>query len=638
MLTHPETLFRGSFQHEIVLFLKACFTRFSDEAQHRILSIMDAGLTEDFLQRWLERTGQPVTDVNNKRLGDIDRRDRYAILQGQFPAAYQQKLDELVASLGEPRALGEPAIGSFGAVGAQSPKSEEELETMSVEEILAFLSSWKPGTDIFQPTAEGQGKALTTRLAKDPTPFFAHAKQFEGLDPTYVRAFLSGVHSALRAKVTFDWQPVLELAAWVVQQPRVIPGRKGELMITDPDWGWTRDSIIDLLTTGFDLDLPGHLGYDLRPLVWRVLQPLTDDPNPSTENERGENFDPGFLSINSTRGRAMHAVVEYAQWLRLLTDPERKTDNKPLLTFNEIPEVRDVLEAHLDVNREPTLTIRSLYGHHLNLIGALDIEWLRANLDRIFPADDLPHFKAAWEDYITTNHPNTTLLPTLIPFHQRALTGIAQEADNKRHRSPADALGEHLMVCYWTGRIDFDTPDGLLREFYKRAPDVVRGHAIWFIGTSVPGWTDAPPEAFARLQTLFNRRLTECKAAASPDTCGKELRSFGHWFTSEKFDEQWSIDTLVAALEIAKKVEPNMTVVKRLADLCPKYPVQCVAALRFMIEGDREGWLLLGVEDDARRVLKSALESNRPDGVLAAKRLVEELIGKGQFGFRQLLA
>jgi len=57
-----------------------------------------------------------------------------------------------------------------------------------------------------------------------------------------------------------------------------------------------------------------------------------------------------------------------------------------------------------------------------------------------------------------------------------------------------------------------------------------------------------------------------------------------------------------------------------------------------MIEGDREGWLLLGVEDDARRVLKSALESNSPDGVLAAKRLVEELIGKGLFGFRELIA
>ncbi len=637
MLTDPETLLRGSLEHEVVALLKTSFARFSGETQQRILSIMDVGLPEDALRKWLEFTGQPATDESIKRLADIGRRDHYAVLQGQLPAAYQQRLDELVAGLGEPRALGEPRMRAFGAVGVKSPKSDEELEAMSVEEILAFLSSWKAGTDIFQPTAEGLGKALTTRLAKDLAPFLAHAKQFEGLDPTYVRAFFGGALSALKAKSTFDWHPVLDLAAWVVQQPREIPDRKGELMITDPDWGWTRDSILDLLTAGFDLDLPGYLGSELRESVWRILSVLAEDPNPSPDNESGQKFDPGLLSINSTRGRAMHTVLEYARWLRLLTDPERKAENRPLLTFSEIPEVREVLEVHLDVHREPTLTVRSVYGHCLNLISALDFEWARANLERIFPADDPRRFKAAWDDYITANRPNVALLPALGPFLQRALERIAQDAENNGHRSPADAIAEHLMVYYWLGRIDFDTPDGLLREFYERAPDAVRGHAIWFIGTSVAGWTDAPLEVFPRLQDLFARRLAAGKAAASPDAFAKELRDFGHWFTSERFDEQWSINMLVAALEIAKKAEPDMTVVKRLADVCPKYPVQCVTALRLMIEGDREGWLLLGVEDDARRLLKSALESNNPDGALAAKRMVEELIAKGQFGFRQLL-
>jgi hypothetical protein len=638
MLTDAETLLRGSLQHEIVLLLKTSFGRFSGETQQRILSIMEAGFPEDALRRWLEITEQPVTDENIRRLADMGRRDRYAILQGQLPPDYQQKLNELAASLGEPRALGEPIIGSFGAVGAQSPKSDAEMEAMSVEEILDFMSSWKAGKDIFQPTAEGLGKALMARLAKDPAPFLAHAKQFEGLDPTYVRAFLGGVHSALRAKTTFDWQPVLELAAWVVQRPREIPGREGELMVTDPDWGWTRDAILDLLTAGFDLDLPGHLPYVSHPMVWRVLQPLTEDPNPSTADEGGKNFNPRFLSINSTRGRAMHAALECARWRRLLTDPERKADKKPLLTFNEMPEVREVLEAHLDVNREPTLTVRSVYGHRLNLIAALDFEWFRGNLGRIFPTDDPPRFNAAWDDYITANQPNTTLLPTLIPFHQRALARVGQEANNKDHRDPADALAEHLMVYYWNGRIDFDTPDGLLREFYGRAPDASRGHAMWFIGTSVQGWTDAPPEAYAHLQELFNRRLAAAKAAASPDAFQKELRNFGRWFTSEKFDERWSVEMLVAALEIAKKAEPDMSVVKRLADLCPRYPVECVAALRLMIEGDREGWLLLGVEDDARRVLKGAIDSNNEDGLRVARRLIEDLIAKGQFSFRQLLS
>ena len=84
------------------------------------------------------------------------------------------------------------------------------------------------------------------------------AGEFRRLDPTYVRSFFGAVASALKAERTFAWQPVLELAAWVTAQPREIPGRKGGgHFVADPDWGWSRDAIIDLLTSGFDEKLPG---------------------------------------------------------------------------------------------------------------------------------------------------------------------------------------------------------------------------------------------------------------------------------------------------------------------------------------------------------------------------------------------
>jgi hypothetical protein len=85
------------------------------------------------------------------------------------------------------------------------------------------------------------------------------------------------------------------------------------------------------------------------------------------------------------------------------------------------------------------------------------------------------------------------------------------------------------------------------------------------------------------------------------------------------------------------KVLPEMDVVKRLSELCPRYPVESVACLRLIIEGDTDGWILLGIENDARALLSQALAGNHPDGALSAKRLVEELIAKGQFSFRTLL-
>jgi len=69
-----------------------------------------------------------------------------------------------------------------------------------------------------------------------------------------------------------------------------------------------------------------------------------------------------------------------------------------------------------------------------------------------------------------------------------------------------------------------------------------------------------------------------------------------------------------------------------------RYPIECVNCLRLMIEGDRDRWLLLGVENDATELLRQALRSNNPEAALSARRLAEELIARGHFGFRAILA
>jgi hypothetical protein len=262
-------------------------------------------------------------------------------LRVSFPGPYQQKLDELVAKMGAARKLEKPKGISGGAFGAVSPKAPEEFEQMSVAETFEFLAAWTPGTSMFEATAEGAGQKLAASASLGRLDeFVAEAGEFRRLDPTYVRSFFSALTGALKAERTFAWQPVLELAAWVTAQPREIPGRKGGgHFVADPDWGWSRDAIIDLLTSGFDEKLPGRFTSDLRSMVWTVLRPLAEDPNPAPadeipdpersgslvrrfaqKDERAREADLTSLSINTTRGRAMHAVFKYARWVRLSTD------------------------------------------------------------------------------------------------------------------------------------------------------------------------------------------------------------------------------------------------------------------------------------------------------------------------------
>jgi hypothetical protein len=194
------------------------------------------------------------------------------------------------------------------------------------------------------------------------------------------------------------------------------------------------------------------------------------------------------------------------------------------------------------------------------------------------------------------------------------------------------------MVYYWLGKLKFGADDRLLDEFYAVAPDAVRGHAMWFVGTSISRWDEgAPAEVFERLRELAVRRLQAAQQAASSETFTKELANFGFWFTSEKFEERWSTETLLATLQLTRKTQAEMDVVKLLAERCARYPSECVACLRLMVEGDSERWILVGVEEAAKRLLRVALDSDNPDAALAARRLTEHLIAKGNFGFTSLL-
>jgi hypothetical protein len=432
--------------------------------------------------------------------------------------------------------------------------------------------------------------------------------------------------------MVFDWRPVLDLAVWVAIQPREIQGRKGGLMVADPDWGWTRTTIVDLITGGF-ADTPGKLVCTDRALVWQALKPLTDDPFPSLQDETGPHFDPASLSINSTRGRALYAVVRYAWWVRACIQEE----GRPPTTFAEMPEVQQLLEAHLDPETEPTLTVRAVYGESIRSLAGLDWAWLQSNLSRILPdgEDNSSRFLAAWESFVTFTQPHAALLPLLMPAYRRAVSRIGKAGLLRHPISPDSRLAEHLMAYYWWGKLDLGV-GGLLDSFYAVAPSQLRAHAIWFL-RSFLSQIDAPPEAFERLRKLMESRLAAASQVPSPDEFAQELGMFGYWFLEGHFDERWALHTLLSALRLARGTQDEKNVVKRLAELCPRYPVECVECLRFIIEGDREHWVIVLTEGDARDVLRLAMDSNIPQAALGARRLIQDLIRLGYYDFRTLL-
>ncbi len=644
-LTQPRRDDSLDLWHEYSLLMRERFCHLEKEDQEKILGWIEEGPDiEQFKKSQEEWTGTPPTEYEAERYGTGWRLRRLALIRDCLPREWRQRYEAWVAEFGEPERP-EFVVDEISTwVGPTSPKSEEDLHSLRVEQIVAFLKTWEPSQDPMQPSPEGLGRVLAGVVASNPEQFAEAAGQFQELDPTYVRALLSGLRDAAKGQRPLPWRPVLKLCQWVVDQPREIPDRNSEYADLDPGWGWTRKTIADLLSCGFAAG-PAEIPFDLRTTAWEILEPLTEDPDPTPEYEArygGSNMDPAMMTINTTRGEAMHAVVRYALWIR--RHIEKLPDGKERVAcgFGEMQEVREVFQVHLNPERDPSLTIRSVYGRWFPWLFLLDPGWVKSYLPKIFPEEEsLQDLRdVAWDAYIIFCEPYDNVFETLSEEYRRAVECIGTVRGERRQLAdPDERLAEHLMTFYWRGKLSLNEPEGLLVRFYVKAPDLLRGHALDFVGQSLhntEGIVDS--EVLDRLQTLWGERINAARNAAQPALYAEELAAFGRWFVCEKFDDAWAINQLKEALELTGGIELDHSVVERLTALVGTMPLLAVECLGLIVEGDKKGWGIQFWRDHARTIICSALQSTDVFAQKAATALVHRLGARGYLDFRDLIA
>lgn len=632
-----------AFRHEYAMLLRDCFKFLSDNQQKIILGWIEQGPPdlEEYKNSRDETTGKYPTKEDARRFQKGWQRVRLAWFSDALPEEWKKRYQELVAEFGEPDHPEFPSYSTGTWVGPTSPKSADELEAMTVSEVTAFLKTWDPPGESMAPSPEGLGRVLSSVVSEKPDRFSAEATTFEGLDPTYVRALLVGFRDAINKGKTFAWQPVLDLCKWVVQQPRNIDDEKSVDMDKDPHWGWARKTIADLFSSGFK-EGKRCIPFKFQELVWATLQPLTEDPEPTPEYEKeygGTNMDPTSLSINTTRGEAMHALVRYALWVRHYLENESDGKERPDRGFEEMPEVREILNAHLDIERDPSLAIRSVYGQWFPWLVLIDSKWAAKKAGDIFPSEEKerPFWDAAWNAYVFRCQAYDNVFDVLEDQYALAIDrSIEPTKDEDSFENPQRNLGEHLMVFYWRGKLNISEPESLLGRFWKKASPFVRGKALVFVGRNLQD-TEGEVEAktLDRMKKLWESRLEEAKSAQDAAVFVSEMEAFGWWFASGKFDDKWAIEQLLEALRLVQKTDPTHLVVDRLAEVSEKFPFEAVQCLGLLAKGDREGWKIHGWIEEAKTILSSAMKSGGK-ATESAEDLIHYLGSRGYLQFRSL--
>ncbi len=584
--------------------------------------------------------GPPSGTVEDEKEGRFWRFRRLAPVSEVLPDEYRKLYEHLETEFGKiewPQYVSPPVTMHFGY---DSPKDAQELQQMSFEEIISFLKGWQSTDKMHRQTPEGLGQQLTAAVAADPVRFADEVEQLKQLDPTYVRAVLSGLRAALQQIGATAWPAVLKLCKWVIDQPTELASARGRITEEDPDWTWTKGSIESLIEDG--LTTEKAIPFSLRQEVWSVLAPLTEDSHPTSASETGSNMDPFTLSLNTLRGQAMHCVMHYALWCKrhLESGDELSTQ---YAGFESIPEVREVLDSHLDPAHDPSLSVRAVYGKWLPWLVQVDAKWTVANLEKILPKDEeLRSFlDAAWNTYVVYNHPYNEVFNALRQEYRAAVERIGTVPSEKQSgRDPEDRLTEHLMMLYGRGKLTFEDEDNLLSRFYEVAPGDVRGHAIWFFGRDLIDMKETiPSDVMERLKNLWLRRIEEARSTESKAAYVSELSFFGGWFASGKFDDFWALTQLRDALQVSGSAQPYHSVLERLAEVAPIFPDLAVECLMLLIEGDKKRQYTYVWHEHLRTVLIAALKSADKIARQSAETLINKLLARDRAygGFRELL-
>jgi len=482
-------------------------------------------------------------------------------------------------------------------------------------------------------------RAVVQERAED---YAALAPRFlePGVRPEYMYHLLWGLEEALKAGKSFDWDPVLtfceELVRRTDEEREGQPSPSFETFYVD-----IHRQVASLLQEAARRDDP-TIPFEYLPRVRDILLRLLHHSDPAPENEReygDDNIDPATLSLNTVRGKAMHALIVYAlRRARLLEDQaqaEKEATPAPRLE----PEVRQAFTEKLDKTQDASQAVHSVFGLYFHNLYYLDREWLTQHLSQIFPAeaDKQDYWRAAWNAYIAFNPLYNELYRLLRDEYRRAVEMLPEGAEARvGFEQAGEHLAGHLMIAYWRGLEELEGEDSLLALFYERAPDDVRAHAVWFLWRGLEQVKpSADSEIWQRLRRLWEARVDAATQAQDPTAFGKELSAFAQWLSDVPED----LDSLYRLIEaIVPHLERGFhtsEVMEYLAGQAEAHPALAARLLLKIIEQEKEP--LYRGQEETRAILQAAMSSGDEEARSCAVIAINLLGERGQYEYRDLL-
>ncbi len=167
-LTDSSLFGQESMRHEFGLLAEQYFGTLSKDQQEIYLKWIESGPSatlEEYKARLQEWSDQVPTDDEYKRYVSTWKRDQLAPINSSLVGKWRELYDKLVTEVGKPEPVESSPYFASDVVEAESPKSLDELGSMSIDEIASYLKKFGGPPDTDWGASEALGGTLTTVVA-----------------------------------------------------------------------------------------------------------------------------------------------------------------------------------------------------------------------------------------------------------------------------------------------------------------------------------------------------------------------------------------------------------------------------------------------------------------------------------------
>jgi len=556
--------------------------------------VLDEVTKREYITKVIEYHGATLADKDREQWRKRDGLEILTYIQ-KYLTADEVAITEPIFGkiLKDGEIVPHPTVGQItsGTVSHKSPfnPADQTIDVLighlKTDATPKALSEQYKGDDFLSPRgAEGLSDAIKEDFKTRKTEYLSSLNKFfdrEAIDPGYVYAILRQVEDMLRAKERFTDEEHLQIINFV--ELIKVSGEAKEFVPADErshlaDWITVHKSMADVLLEILAVTKDSQIFKDNREKILSLIKYLLSiKSSPDVEDDKRESNEPAHVAINSVRGQAYRAFVQF-------------TYNEGNNTLSD--DVKVLYEHVLDT--DTSNAVRFTIGQFLASFYFRDIPFIKSLLPKIFPKAETGKEKlyfSTWEGYLASSL-YKELFDELRSYYEYAIKINPDSYPDRKYLKGLDeTLAAHIALAY--AHFDFNNDDTLFDLFWKTPNETRHYEFVSFIGRTCITRSQAGDAWFAENKVSKEKLIGFWDWIIATDISiePKAFSGFGFWINPDKevINEKIIIKNLSLTLEKSEgEIDWDYGMTRRVKTFAEIDPANTLEVIRHFLLHDGE--------------------------------------------------